>query len=268
MTDMHDGMPHDSITSPANPRLRQAAALRSSDARRDTGLTLVDGRREISLAIAAGIPLVELFVAAELLARDDPRGPADTLRSHEPLEPWLRSVAARGTRVTLLGPRAFERVAFGSRNEGVVGVVRFGPQPLDRAALAGERPVLILIDELSIYLRKIKGPAAGQAAEQLTPFLTDLIKAVNSSPQAVLVFTLSLGKGGQAVDAAVDLGQDAVDAATEFGEEAIAEVRALAARRGPSTNWRPGAVAWSGVRRAVAFKSSRRRNRESGQKRS
>jgi predicted AAA+ superfamily ATPase len=61
--------------------------------------------------------------------------------------------------------------------------------------------VLILIDELSIYLRKIKGPAAGQAAEQLTPFLTDLIKAVNSSPQAVLVFTLALGKGGQSVDA-------------------------------------------------------------------
>jgi len=144
MTDMHDELPHDSITSPANPRLRQAAALRAADTRRETGLTLVDGRREISLAIAAGIPLVELFVAADLLAGDVPRGPADALHGPEPLEPWLRSVAARGTRVTLLGPRAFDRVAFGSRNEGVVGVVRFGPQPLDRAALAGERPVLIV----------------------------------------------------------------------------------------------------------------------------
>jgi hypothetical protein len=97
--------------------------------------------------------------------------------------------------VQLAGPAGYERI----RNSDRLGAAPPGAETLRE--LIGERPVLILIDELSIYLRKIKGPAAGQAAEQLTPFLTDLIKAVNSSPQAVLVFTLALGKGGQAVDA-------------------------------------------------------------------
>ena len=97
--------------------------------------------------------------------------------------------------VQLAGPAGYERI----RNSDRLGAAPPGAETLRE--LIGERPVLILIDELSIYLRKIKGPAAGQAAEQLTPFLTDLIKAVNSSPQAVLVFTLALGKGGQSVDA-------------------------------------------------------------------
>ena len=97
--------------------------------------------------------------------------------------------------VQLAGPAGYERI----RNSDRLGAAPPGAETLRE--LIGERPVLILIDELSIYLRKIKGPAAGQAAEQLTPFLTDLIKAVNSSPQAVLVFTLALGKGAQSVDA-------------------------------------------------------------------
>jgi hypothetical protein len=97
--------------------------------------------------------------------------------------------------VQLGGEAGYERI----RNSDRLGAAAPGAETLQE--LIGDRPVLILIDELSIYLRKIKGPAAGQAAEQLTPFLTDLIKAVNSSPQAVLVFTLALGKGGQAVDA-------------------------------------------------------------------
>jgi hypothetical protein len=64
--------------------------------------------------------------------------------------------------------------------------------------LFGDRPVLILLDELSIYLRKIKGR---KEQEQLTPFLTGLFKAVSSSPKACVVFTLAIGKEGKAKDA-------------------------------------------------------------------
>lgn len=97
--------------------------------------------------------------------------------------------------VQLAGRSGYERV----RNSDRLGAAPPGAETLRE--LMGERPVLVLMDELSIYLRKLKGPAAGQAAEQLTPFLTDLIKAVQSAPNAVLVFTLALGRGGQAVDA-------------------------------------------------------------------
>jgi hypothetical protein len=64
--------------------------------------------------------------------------------------------------------------------------------------LFGGKPTLILLDELSVYLRKVKGR---RDAEQLTPFLTALFKAVESAPAAALVFTLAIGKGGKATDA-------------------------------------------------------------------
>ncbi len=64
--------------------------------------------------------------------------------------------------------------------------------------LFGNQPVLILLDELSIYLRKIKGR---KEQDQLTPFLTALFKAVSSSEKACVVFTLAIGKEGKATDA-------------------------------------------------------------------
>ena len=120
----------DTITSPANPRVRQAAALREADARRDSGLTLVDGRRELSRAAAAGVTMEEVFVAAE-------HPPAD-------LAGWLTDLADRGTRLTPLADRPFAKVAFGSRNEGVVGVARFGGLPLAQARFATDRPLLVI----------------------------------------------------------------------------------------------------------------------------
>lgn len=120
----------DTITSPANPRVRQAAALREADARRDSGLTLVDGRRELSRAAAAGVAIDEVFVAAEY-------PPADCAD-------WLTDLASRGTRLTPLADRPFAKIAFGSRNEGVVGVVRFGALPLAQARFAADRPLLVI----------------------------------------------------------------------------------------------------------------------------
>lgn len=120
----------DTITSPANPRVRQAADLRAADARRTSGLTLVDGRRELSRATAAGVTIDEVFVAAE--------HPPDDLTD------WLTNLAGRGTRITPLAERPFAKIAFGDRNEGVVGVVRFGALPLAQARFAADRPLLVI----------------------------------------------------------------------------------------------------------------------------
>jgi hypothetical protein len=64
--------------------------------------------------------------------------------------------------------------------------------------LFGTDATLILLDELSVYLRKVKDRPE---ENQLTPFLTGLFKAVESSPRVVLVFTLALGRAGVATDA-------------------------------------------------------------------
>ncbi|MBM4012847.1 MAG: RNA methyltransferase [Planctomycetes bacterium] len=128
----------ESITSPANPRIKRAAALRDADGRRTTGLTLVDGRRELARAAAAGIEIVEVFVDARRLA-DAAAGDFGT-----PLADWLATLAAGGTQVATASERAFARVAFGGRNEGVVGVVRFGPRPLAAVSLAVDRPMFVI----------------------------------------------------------------------------------------------------------------------------
>jgi hypothetical protein len=77
-------------------------------------------------------------------------------------------------------------------------IERVAPGAATLSELFDDNPVLILIDELSIYLRKIKGR---KEQEQLTPFLTALFKAVASHPKACAVFTLAIGKEGKARDA-------------------------------------------------------------------
>lgn len=135
MTAMHGP---ESITSPANPRLKRAAALRDADERRATGLTLVDGRRELTRAAASGVEIVEVFVDARRL--DDPPSAEFGTRLAE----WLAALAAAGTQVVTASERAFERVAFGGRNEGVVGVVRFGATPLAAVTVSPDRAVFVI----------------------------------------------------------------------------------------------------------------------------
>lgn len=126
----------ESISSPANPRVREAATLRDADARRESGLTLVDGRRELSRAIAAGVTVVEVFLDASRPVAADGAEPG--------FAAWLAGARAAGTRVVSLSGRAFEKVAFGGRNEGMVGVVRFASRPLSQVAFPAGRPVLVV----------------------------------------------------------------------------------------------------------------------------
>ena len=65
--------------------------------------------------------------------------------------------------------------------------------------LFGGQPTLILLDELSVYLRKVH--ATGGARGQLTSFLTSLLTAVEGVPNAALVYTLAIGKDQRATDA-------------------------------------------------------------------
>jgi hypothetical protein len=69
------------------------------------------------------------------------------------------------------------------------------------AELFGHEPALILIDEISAYLRKVARvfPAA---VDQFTAFMQALIKAVSSTPKAALVCTLAIrAKDQEAADA-------------------------------------------------------------------
>ena len=92
--------------------------------------------------------------------------------------------------------------------------------------LFGGEPTLILLDELSVYLRKVQ--RIDHARDQLTAFLTSLFKAVESEPRAALVYTLAIGKDGRAADAYSEENQ--------FIGDRMAEAESVSARKATLLN--------------------------------
>lgn len=96
------------------------------------------------------------------------------------------------------------------------------------AELFGGEPSLILLDELSVYLRKARQLHGAAAGEQMSAFLTSLFKAVESNPRVSLVYTLAIGKEGKATDA--------YSAENIFIAEKMAEAESISARKATLLN--------------------------------
>ncbi len=92
--------------------------------------------------------------------------------------------------------------------------------------LFGGEPTLILLDELSVYLRKVR--RMEDARDQLTAFLTSLFKAVEGAPNAALVYTLAIGKDGRA--------SDAYSEENQFIADHMAEAESVSARKATLLN--------------------------------
>ena len=103
---------------------------------------------------------------------------------------------------------------------------RIAPGAETLRELFGGEPVLILLDELSVYLRKVCN--LDDAYDQLTAFLTSLFKAVEGAPNAALVYTLAIGKDGRATDA--------YNAENQFIADNMAEAESVSARKATLLN--------------------------------
>ena len=119
----------------------------------------------------------------------------------------------------LAGAAGYERV----KNSDAGGI---SPGADTLRELFGGQPTLILLDELSVYLRKVR--QIGAAGDQLTAFLTSLFKAVEGTPHAALVYTLAIGKEGRAVDA--------YSAENQFIADRMAEAESVSARKATLLN--------------------------------
>ncbi|MGB8481382.1 MAG: DUF499 domain-containing protein [Acidobacteriaceae bacterium] len=119
----------------------------------------------------------------------------------------------------LAGPEGYERLRKSDETRGAPGADTL-------RELFGGEPTLILLDELSVYLRKVQSMSA--ARDQLTAFLTALFKAVESTPNAVLVYTLAVGRDGKA--------QDAYTQENQFLAEKMAEAESVSARKATLLN--------------------------------
>ncbi len=137
-------------------------------------------------------------------------GPDDGVRAYTP---WGEIA------FELAGAAGYERVRNSDER-------RIAPGAGTLRELFGDEPALILLDELSVYLRKVR--RLEDAGEQLSAFLTSLFKAVEGSPNAVLVYTLAIGKGGRATDA--------YSAENQFIADRMAEAESISARKATLLN--------------------------------
>ena len=132
---------------------------------------------------------------------------------HLAFTPWGEIASA------LAGKDGYDRVRKSDEN-------RVAPGAETLRELFGGEPTLILLDELSVYLRKVRN--LGDARDQLTAFLTSLFKAVETAPNAVLVYTLAIGRDGRATEAYTDENQ--------FIADHMAEAESVSARKATLLN--------------------------------
>lgn len=127
------------IESPANPRVKAAVRLRDRRERDATGLTLVDGGRESLRALEAGAIVETAFVCPPLLSGVDARRAAEELGRDD-------GPSGASVEVVELGERAYARLAYGDRSDGVVLVVRAPRRSLDDLELPPEPLVVVTED--------------------------------------------------------------------------------------------------------------------------
>lgn len=112
------------IRSPANPRVREWAKLKTARHRKESGRFLVEGGYEIARALEGNLSCAE-FLASEDLPAGEREG-------------WRRRAADLGAPVRLLSPEAFAKVSVRRSPAGIAAVAprpdRRLPESLPRAA--------------------------------------------------------------------------------------------------------------------------------------
>jgi TrmH family RNA methyltransferase len=119
------------ITSLQNPRVKLAIKLRDRRQRQRYRRILIDGVRELSRAIAAGVELLEVFRCPSLGIGNETQQVLDGLPN-----------TAEVFQVT---SAVFEKLAFGSRAEGVLGVARMPEASLEKIVLP-ENPLVVVLE--------------------------------------------------------------------------------------------------------------------------
>ena len=119
------------ITSLQNPRVKAAVRLRDRRHREKQGRIRIDGARELLRAIRAGVSLVEVFVCEPLCQAAEARQ-------------VLAELPECGAEILEVAAAVFEKLAFGDRLEGVVGVAAMPRPTLSDLTLPQDALVAVL----------------------------------------------------------------------------------------------------------------------------
>jgi TrmH family RNA methyltransferase len=122
------------ITSRQNPRVKDAARLRTGRARQRQGRFLIDGAREITRAVEAGVRCVEAFVCEELCSSPNCRDA-------------LKAIESSGAELLSVTPFVYAKLAFGERDDGIVVVAEAPKQGLADLQLR-PKPLVVVLEQI------------------------------------------------------------------------------------------------------------------------
>ena len=173
------------ITSMQNRRVKDAVRLRHGRHRERQGRILIDGAREMARAIRAGADLLEVFVCEKLCTGDDERQ-------------LLAMLPDTDAEVFHVYKPVFEKLAFGHRAEGVLGVAETPSCSLDDLSLP-ENPLVAVLEGVekpgNVGAVVRSADAAGVSAVIVADGQTDLYNPNTIRASLGTVFTTPVAAG-------------------------------------------------------------------------
>jgi len=168
------------ITSLQNPHVKAAVRLRDRRHRRKQGRIRIDGARELGRAIQAGVPIAEAFVCEPLCQSDE-------------VQRVLAGLRNSGAEILAVSKTVFDKLAFGDRADGVLGVAPTPRPTLADLALSDDPLVAVLEGvekpgNVGAVLRT--GDAAGLSALIVADGRTDLYNPNAIRASLGTIFTL------------------------------------------------------------------------------
>jgi len=176
------------ITSVQNAHVKDAVRLRDRRHREKQGRILIDGARELRRAIDAGIRLLEAFVCEPLCRSEDS-------------QMVLAALPSTGATIYAVTEPVFDKLAFGQRAEGVLGVAAMPEAGLDRISL-GDRPLVAVLEgvekpgNIGAVLRS--ADAAGVSALVVAEPQTDLYNPNAIRASLGTIFTMPIAAASRA----------------------------------------------------------------------
>jgi RNA methyltransferase, TrmH family len=179
------------ITSPQNPKIKQAVKLRERRQREQENLMLVEGRAELSLALVSGVRPQTLFYCPSFFGAMKP-------------EELLEQVRQAGAERIEVSPAVFEKIAYRENPDGWLAVMLTPRRRLDDLPL-GANPLLVVAEaiekpgNLGAILRS--ADAAGATGLILCDPMTDLANpnVVRSSRGALFSVPVAEAEGTEAL---------------------------------------------------------------------
>jgi TrmH family RNA methyltransferase len=180
------------ITSPQNPRVKEAIRLRDRRHRQKQGRILIDGARELLRAIRAGVRMLETFVCEPLCRSDEARQ-------------LLGMLEQCGGEVRRVAEPVFEKLAFGHRVEGVLAVAEM-PRPRGLSQFSSDEmgtvPLVVVLEAIEkpgnvgAVLRS--ADAAGVSAVIVADARTDLYNPNAIRASLGTIFTMPVCEAASA----------------------------------------------------------------------